>query len=128
VAHLAAGLDLRADHEAGGIDERDDRQAVRVAELHEAGGLVRGIGVDRAAEMGRIAGEDADRAALDPREHRDDAGAEAGAQLERRADVDDRLDDRAHRVDAQPVRRQQLAQRDAVGLLPDPSRPWKNDR
>jgi hypothetical protein len=68
VPHLAAGLDLRADHEAGRVDERDDRQAVGIAELHEAGGLVGRVGVDRAAEMRRVAGQDADRSPFDPGE------------------------------------------------------------
>ncbi len=50
---------------------------MRVAELHEARGLVGGVGVDGAAEMRRIVGEDADRPAFDASERGDDAGAEA---------------------------------------------------
>ena len=36
---------------------RDERQAVRVAQLHEARGLVGGVGVDRAAQVQRVAGD-----------------------------------------------------------------------
>ena len=73
----------------GRVDQRDERQAVRVAQLHEARRLVGRVGVDRAAEVRRVVGEQADRPAFDARERGEDADAEAGAQLEQRAGVGD---------------------------------------
>src|SRR5436190_9375390 len=65
--------------------------------------------------MERVAGDQPDRATRDARQRRDDAGAEAGTQLERRARVDERIDDRADVVAAQAVGRQQGSQRGGVG-------------
>ncbi len=45
-AHLRLLLDVRPDHEAGCIDKTDQRQAMRIAQLHEAGRLVGRVGVD----------------------------------------------------------------------------------
>ena len=89
VPHLGAGLDLRPDHEPGRVDQRDEGKPVRIAQLHEPRGLVGGIGVDGAAEMRRIACEQADRPAFDARERGEDPDAEAGPQLEQRAGVGD---------------------------------------
>ena len=108
-------LVFRADHVAGRIAQEQQRDVVRVAQLHEARCLVGAVGVDRAAEVHRVVGDHADRPAVDPRQHGDDAGAEAGAQLERRAGIDERVDDRADVVAAQAVGRQQVAQRFRVG-------------
>ena len=68
--------------------------------------------------MHRVVGDQPDRAAVDARQRGDDAGAEAGAQLERRARVDERVDDGADVVAAQAVGRQQRSQRRRVGGLP----------
>jgi hypothetical protein len=56
MAHLRLLLDLRADHEAGRVDQADDRQAVRVAQLHETRRLVGRIGIDGAAQVLRVVG------------------------------------------------------------------------
>jgi hypothetical protein len=103
VADLGPRLDLGADHEAGRVDQRDERQAVRIAELHEAGRLVGRIGVDRAAEVGRIAREQADRPSFDADQRGQDPDAEAGAQFEQRVGVADSSHQRAHVVDADAV-------------------------
>ncbi len=76
-------LRLRADHEAGRVAQEQERQPERVAQLHEPGGLVGAVGVDRAAEMGGIVRDHAQRpAVVGAGERGDDAGAEAAAQLE----------------------------------------------
>ena len=54
----------------GVSQSESDRQVEGVAELHEARGLVGAVGVDRAAEMLRIVGDQADRPALDADEAR----------------------------------------------------------
>ena len=65
VAHRAGRLRLGPDHEAGRVAEEQDRQVERVAQLEEARGLVGAGRVDRAAEMRRVVGDDAERLALD---------------------------------------------------------------
>ena len=67
VADDATALLARAGQEAGRVDEHDQRQPVRVARAHEAGGLGGRVGVEDAAEHARLVGHDADRAALDAR-------------------------------------------------------------
>ncbi len=86
----ACASDLGADHEARRVAQRDDRQAVRVAQLHEARRLVGRLRVDRAAQVVRVVGHQPHGPALDARQRGDDAGAEAGAQLEQRAGVGQR--------------------------------------
>ena len=61
VAHQRGLLGLRPDHEARRVAQQQDRQVERVAQLHEARRLVGGVGVDRAAEVRRVVGDDADR-------------------------------------------------------------------
>ena len=67
-------LGLGADHDPGRVAQEQDRQVVGVAQLQEAGGLVGAVGVDGAAEVGRVVGDDAERPALDPDERGDHAG------------------------------------------------------
>ena len=84
-----------------GVSQRNSSgQREGVAQLQEAGGLVGAVGVDRAAEVGGFVGDHAQRAPVDARERGDDAGAEAAAQLEHGALVEQGLDDRADVVDA----------------------------
>ena len=95
-----------------GVSHRtDDRHVEGVAELHEARGLVGAVGVDGAAEVRRVVGDDADRPPLDADQRGHHAAAEVAAQLQHRALVGQRLDDLAHVVDAQPVLRDDCAQR-----------------
>ena len=65
-----------------------------------------------------VVGDDAERPALDADEGGHHAEAEVRPQLEHRAGVGQRLDDRAHVVDAQPVLRNDAAQAALVGALP----------
>ena len=123
MAHQRGLLRLRPDHEARRVAERDDRKIEGVAELHEARRLVGGVGIDRAAEMLRVVGDEAERPALDADQGGDDSDAEGRAQLEHGAFVRQRLDDSADVVDAQPVLRDGAAQEPLVGRAPvrDPS-------
>ena len=91
-------LRRRADHEPRRVDEEQDRQVERVALGDEPRRLVVAVGVDRATEMNRVVGDHADRVAVDPRQCRHHAVAEAAAQLEHRARIKQTIDDRAHVV------------------------------
>ena len=100
MADHAALLLARAGHEAGGVHEHDERQAEGVAGAHEAGGLGAGVGVEDAAEVPRLVGDDADGAALEAGEPADDVARPARRPLEQAAAVDQALDDVAHVIDA----------------------------
>ena len=87
VSDLCGLFGLGADHEARCVAQRDHRQAVGVAELHEPSALVGAVGVDRPAEMSGIVGDDPDRSPFDAGERRHDRLAEIRSQLECRVDV-----------------------------------------
>ena len=110
VPHLRLGLNFGADHEAGGVGQRHQGQAVRIAQLHEAAGFVCGVGVDGAAQMQRIVGHDAHGAAFDARQCRQNADAKVGAQFEHGFAIAQRVHHAAHVVHAQPVLRHGEAQ------------------
>ena len=74
------------------------RQMEGLASVDEFGDLARGGRVPGAAVVQRIAGENADRPAVEPRKAGDDGAAEAARDLEERALVDHRLDDAPHLV------------------------------
>ena len=105
VAHERRRLDVGPDHHPRRVDERHERQVEGVAQLHEAGRLVGCRRVDRPAEMPRVVGEDADRAALEPGQRGDHAEAEVAPQLEHRADVEEQLDRAPDVVHAQAIDR-----------------------
>ena len=71
----------------GRVAQEQHRQVERVAQLHEARRLVGAVAVDRAAEVHRVVGDDAERPPLDAGERGDHAGAEPAAQLEHRIGV-----------------------------------------
>lgn len=98
---------------------------MRVAQLEEAGGLVGGVAVDRAAEVRRVTGDQAHRAALDPDQRGDDPDAEGAAQLEHRAAVGEVGDRAPDVVGAQPVLRDDVPQDPLVVALPAVRRPRK---
>ena len=98
-------LGLGADQEAGHVDEVDDRQAELVAQVDEARLLLRGVGGHAAAVVLGVGGDDADRPALEPGQRGDDRPAEAPAELEDRAAVEDQLEHPAHVVVAARVAR-----------------------
>ena len=79
MAHEGGFFGFRADHVAGVVAERQQRDVVGVAELHEAGGLVGGVAVDGAAEMQGVVGHHADRPAFYADERGDHAVAPAAA-------------------------------------------------
>ncbi len=92
VADQPGRLGLGADHEARRVDQRDDRQPEGVAELQEARRLVGGVAGDRAGHVARVVGDEAERAALDPRQRGHHLRREALAQEGHRAGVGERLD------------------------------------
>ena len=85
MAHRGLFFRLRADHEARGVAERDDRDVEGVAQLHEARGLVASRGPDGAAEMARVVGDQAERPALDAQQRGDQAGSELAPQFQHAA-------------------------------------------
>ena len=76
---------------------RDQRHAEQVAGAHEARGLLRRLGVEHAADVARLVGDDADRAAVDPGPGADDVARPALAVLEQPAVVDEPLERRRGR-------------------------------
>ena len=94
----AVPLLLGAGQEAGHVDEGQHRDVERVAGPHEPGGLLGRVDVQRAGELHRLVGDDADRAALDPAEADDDVRREQRLHLEELPVVEDVLDDRVHVV------------------------------
>ena len=99
----------------GRVAEGQHGQLERVAELQEARGLVGAVRVDRTAEVRRVVGDDAERASVHARERGHHAGAEAVAQLEHRALVEERVDHAPDLVDALALLGDQLAQQRLVG-------------
>jgi hypothetical protein len=85
VTHDRRGLGLRADDEAGLVDQVHDRQAEGVGEVDEAGLLVGAVRGHPAAVDPRVAGEHGDRAAAQPGEGGDGSGGVQPAELEDRA-------------------------------------------
>ena len=59
---------LCAGQKSGHVDERDDRQAERVAEANETRRLVGRVNVETACADARLIGDDADGALVDARE------------------------------------------------------------
>lgn len=118
MAHGGGLLGFGTDHEARRVAQRQQRQPVRVAQLHEARGLVGGGRVDGAAQVARVVGDAAEGAPFDADQRGQDAAAEGGAQFEHRAGVGQRLDHGAHVVAAQPVLRDHMAQPARVAGLP----------
>ena len=97
--NLRRALGLGTHHEAGRVAQAENGQAVTIAKLEKARRLVGCRGIDGAAQMHRIIGEQAHGPALDPDERRDHAGAEIAAQLQHAAGVGERPDQRTHVVD-----------------------------
>ena len=82
----------------GHVDQHDDRDVEAVAGPHEPGGLLRGVDVQAAGELGRLVGHDADRAAVDAAEPDDDVLRVTGLDLEELVVVEDAGDDLVHVV------------------------------
>ena len=118
MAHGRGALGGRADHEAGRIAEEQQGQGEGVAHADEARRLVGAVGVDRAAEMRRVVGEDPKRPAVAEGQRRDHPRPEAAAQLEHRALVEERLDHAAHVIDPLALLGDQLRRRLWSGTAP----------
>ena len=82
VSDLCMRLHVWPDHESRRVDQRNQEQTVRVAQLHEAGRFICLVGIDGTAQVLRIAGDQADWTAVDARQCSEDPEAEGGAQLE----------------------------------------------
>ena len=89
MADDAAVLLLGAGEEAGHVFKRDQRDVEGVAEADEARRLGRGVDVEHAGEERRLVGDDADGAAIQPREADDDVAREVLLHLEEVAVIDD---------------------------------------
>ena len=87
VAGDAAGLVLRADHEAGDVLQEDERDAPLAAELDEVRALLRRLGEEHA-----VVREDPDRDPLDAREACDERLAVQRLELVEARAVDDPRD------------------------------------
>jgi hypothetical protein len=98
---------------------------VRVAQLHEARGLVGRVGVDGAAQVQRVVGHQPDGRPSMRRQRRVDAGAEAGAQRQQAAGVHQASHGGAGVVHAQAVLGHHVAQGACIGRSPVGTRPWK---
>ena len=110
MAHLRGGFGVGPDHEAGRVDQADNGQPVRVAQLHETGRLVGRVGVDRAAQMQRVVGHQPHRAPGHAGQCGMDAHAKTRAQHQEAAFVGDALHGRAGVVHAQAVFGDHMAQ------------------
>ena len=89
-----------------GVSHRNKQRDIeRVAQLHEARGLVGAVAIDRARQMHRIVRDQPERPTLDSDQRGDHPEAEVAAQFEHRAGIGQRLDDLAHIINAQPVLR-----------------------
>ena len=118
MAHRGLFFRLRADHEAGRIAQRDNRQIMRLAQLQEARGLVAGYRVDGPAQVRGIVGDQAEGLAFDADQRGNQPRRELAAQLQHAAGVGQAGDDLADVVDAQAVFRDQVAQLALVCTLP----------
>jgi hypothetical protein len=118
VTHQRGGLDVGTDHHPRGVDQRHQRQAERVAELHEPCRLVGAVGVDRPGQMSWIVGDHAHRSTLDAGECGDHPDAELAPQLQHGVDVEEPGDRPPDVVGAEPVDRDDVAQRRLVRRRP----------
>ena len=111
-------LAIRPDHEPGGVAKGQDRYAEGVAKLHEPGALLRTLGVDGAAEVAGVVGDDAEGTALDAQESGDHAGAVASAQFQEAGLIRQATNDRPDVIGAHPVLGDGVAQDTLVGAGP----------
>ena len=112
-------LRLRTHHVAGGVAEAQDGDVEGVADLHHARRLVRAVAVDRAREVDRVVGDEADRPSLDADEGAHHAGSELALELEDRPFVREHLDDPSHVVDPEPILGNRVPKAPLVGARPD---------
>jgi hypothetical protein len=75
-------LRVGSDHEARCIAERHHGNIVRIAKLQEPSRFIAGRGIDRAAQMFRIVGDETEGTALNPNERGDHSEPEVVPQFE----------------------------------------------
>ena len=123
-------LDRGADHHPWRVDERDDGDVERVAELQEPRRLVGAVAVDRACEVVRVVGHDADGPPLDAGQRGDHPQTEVVAAAPAREPVSKRPSiDRADVVAALAILGDHVAQLALIGALTTRrSGPWKYER
>ena len=118
VAHLGLGLLVRAHHEARRVYQRDDRQAVDIAQVHEACRFVARRGIDSATQVKRVVGHDAHRLAFDAGKRGMDAVAKAGAEHQHGTGVGNTFNHLPAVVHAQAVLWHHMAHGQRVGRRP----------
>ena len=91
VPHLRLFFHIGPDHEAGCIHQTHNGQAVRVAQLHEARRLVGRVGIDRAAQVRRVVGQQTHRSTFDAAQRGVNAHTKARAQHEHAVHIGDAL-------------------------------------
>src|SRR3954452_16597948 len=91
-----AALGAGADQEAGHVDERDERDAIRVTEGDETRTLLRRGGIDNAAEPQRLVGEEANRPPVQPCQRRYYVGGVARLEFKDAAAIGDAGNRQAH--------------------------------
>ena len=116
-------LVVRTDHDPRAVHQAEHRDVEGVAELQEAGALVRAVGIDRAGQVMRVVRDHSHRPPLDPDEGGDHADPELRPYLQHRADVGQPVNDLLHVVEAKPVLGNHVAQRPLVVGLPTGDRP-----
>jgi hypothetical protein len=99
VADDAGALLAAAGQEAGRVHEHDERQAEEVARAHEARALLGRVGVEHAAQVRRLVGDDPHRTPVQAGEAADEVAGPARCDLEQLAGVDQARDDRPDVVD-----------------------------
>ena len=108
-------LRLRPDHEPGRVAQRHHGQPPGLAQPQEPGGLVRALGVDRPAQVQRVAGEHADWPAVEAAEDGEHRPAVVPQEFQAAAFIEQGVDHRADVVGAQPVLRDEMTLDPLVG-------------
>ena len=115
VADQPRALGLGPDHEARGVAQEQEREAVAVAVLEEAGRLVRPVGVDGAAQVAGVVGHDAQGVAVDLGQRRHHPRPEPGPQLEHAVLVGQAGDDVPDLIELRPALGDDVPQGGGVG-------------
>src|SRR5207237_2574324 len=92
VADDPLALDGGADHEAGDVGQKEQRDIERVAEPDEAASLIRRDDKEDTPLVHRLVGQHADNPSIDPREAADDLLRKEGLDLEEAAGIDHPVD------------------------------------
>ena len=118
MAHLCGRLGVRAHHKARRVDQAHQGQAMRVTELHKPAGLVGSIGVNGAAQVLGVVGEDAYRPAFNARQCGVNPHAKTGAQVQDAVGIGQSVHSCQAVVHAQAIFRHHIAQEFCVWGMP----------